>query len=200
MKIGETVTLSRACDVIEIPSGIRGSLPQGSPVRIMQSLGNSYSVVSDHGYGNMYRIDAQDADALGLSPAQLDSAQGAAAQGETFNEQLVWDQLKTVYDPEIPVNIVDLGLIYSCRITDLEQGGKKVDVDMSMTAPGCGMGNVLKADVEGKLSRLPEVREVRVEIVFDPPWQPGRMSEAAKLQLGFDLDYGSTGSSLPSFR
>ena len=199
MKIGETVSLSRACEVIEIPSGIRGTLPQGSPVRIMQSLGNSYTVVSDHGYGNMYRIDARDADALGLSTEEAE-AKHSSAQEATFNEQMVWDQLKTVYDPEIPVNIVDLGLIYSCRITDLDQGGKKIDVDMSMTAPGCGMGNVLKADVEGKLSRLPEVREVRVEVVFEPPWTPGRMSEAAKLQLGFDLDYGSADSSFQTFR
>src|SRR5690349_14712171 len=99
MKIGETVTLNRACDVIEIPSGIHGSLPQGSPVRIMQSLGNSYTVVSDHGYGNMYRIDAQDADALGLSPAQPDIPHAPAAQEGTFSEPMVWVQLKTVFDP-----------------------------------------------------------------------------------------------------
>ena len=100
--------------------------------------------------------------------------------------------LKTVYDPEIPVNIVDLGLIYSCQITEHELGGKKIDVKMSMTAPGCGMGNVLKADVESKLSRVPEVKQVDVQVVFEPPWNPGLMSEAAKLQLGFDLDYGSS--------
>ncbi len=104
---------------------------------------------------------------------------------------MVWEQLKTVYDPEIPVNIVDLGLIYACDITPLEGGGRKIDVKMSMTAPGCGMGNVLKADVETKLSRLPEVKAVNVEVVFEPAWGPGRMSEAAKLQLGFDLDYGA---------
>jgi metal-sulfur cluster biosynthetic enzyme len=103
---------------------------------------------------------------------------------------MLWDQLKTVFDPEIPVNIVDLGLIYACDIADLD-GGKKIDIKMSMTAPGCGMGNVIKADVEGKLSRLPDVKQVNVEVVFDPPWGPGRMSEAAKLQLGFDLDYGT---------
>jgi|SRR5262249_38501923 len=200
MKIGETVTLSRACDVIEIPSGIRGSLPQGSPVRIMQSLGNSYTVVTDYGYGNMYRIDVQDADALGFSPAEPEAVQASSAQTGTFSEQMVWDQLKTVYDPEIPVNIVELGLIYSCDITSVQQGGKRIDVKMSMTAPGCGMGGVLKAEVESKLSRLPDVKEVQVEVVFDPPWHPGRMSEAAKLQLGFDLDYGSAGPSFPTFR
>ena len=199
MKIGETINLSRACDVIEIPSGIRRSLPQGSSVRITQSLGNSYTVVADHGYGNMYRIDARDADALGIAPGEAEGQQTAGQEG-TFDEQMVWEQLKTVYDPEIPVNIVDLGLIYSSQITDLEKGGKKIDIQMSMTAPGCGMGNVLKADVESKLSRLPEVKEVYVEVVFDPPWHPGRMSEAAKLQLGFDLDYGSAGSGFPTYR
>ena len=198
MKIGETVTLSRACDVIEIPSGIRGSIPRGTNVRVMQSLGNSYSVTTDYGY--MYRIDARDADALGFSPAESETTQASSAQAGTFSEQMVWDQLKTVYDPEIPVNIVELGLIYSCDIVSLEQGGKRIDVKMSMTAPGCGMGGVLKAEVESKLSRLPEVKEVQVEVVLDPPWHPGRMSEAAKLQLGFDLDYGSAGSSFPTYR
>jgi len=108
-------------------------------------------------------------------------------QQEAFSEQMVWDQMKTIYDPEIPVNIVDLGLIYSCEIAPTDEGGKKIDIKMSMTAPGCGMGNVLKADVESKLAALPEVKEVRVDVVFDPPWNPTRMSEAARLQLGFDL-------------
>ena len=110
---------------------------------------------------------------------------------------MVWDQLKTVYDPEIPVNIVDLGLVYSCVIVPMEQGGNSVHIKMSMTAPGCGMGNVLKGDVQTKLARLPGVKEVHVEVVFDPPWHPGLMSDAAKLQLGFDLDYGTTHASPP---
>jgi probable FeS assembly SUF system protein SufT len=174
------ITLTRACEAIQIPSGIRQRLPAGTDVRIMQSLGSSYTVTSVHG---MSRIDARDADALGLAvPASKD-----ASTEQTFSEELVWDQLKTIYDPEIPISIADLGLIYSCVTTPLEQGGKRLDIKMSMTAPGCGMGDVLKADVEGKLSRLPEVKEVYVEIVFDPPWRPERMSEAAKLQLGFDI-------------
>jgi len=102
-------------------------------------------------------------------------------------ETAVLDAIATVYDPEIPVNIADLGLIYSCVTTPLEQGGNRIDIKMSMTAPGCGMGNVLKMDVESKLAKLPEVKEVNVEIVFEPAWGPARMSEAAKLQLGFDL-------------
>ena len=100
---------------------------------------------------------------------------------------MVWDQLKTVFDPEIPVNIADLGLIYSCVVTSPDDGGKKIDIKMTLTAPGCGMGNVLKNDVEKKLARLPSVKEVHVEVVLDPPWGPGRMSEEAKLQLGLDM-------------
>ena len=191
----EPITLSRACEVVEIPSGIRGTLPAGAVVGIMQSLGSGYTVATDRGY--MYRIDAKDTDALGL--ANEVPTQAPAVQEGIFSEQMVWDQLKTVYDPEIPVNIVDLGLVYSCVIAPLEQDGNRVHVKMSMTAPGCGMGNVLKADVESKLSRLPDVKEVHVEVVFDPPWHPGLMSDAAKLQLGFDLDYGTTQAPLPIY-
>jgi probable FeS assembly SUF system protein SufT len=183
----ELIELKRESEVIEIPSGVRRVLPAGSRVRISQFLGSGYTVVTD--MGCMCRIDAKDADVLGLTPP---AAEEKTACEQTFNEQMVWDQLRTVYDPEIPVNIVDLGLVYSCEITSHEQGGKKIDVKMSMTAPGCGMGNVLKADVETKLSQLPEVKAVNVQVVFDPPWYPGLMSEAAKLQLGFDLDYGSS--------
>jgi len=182
----ELIELKRECDAIEIPSGVHRVLPPLSRVRISQFLGSGYTVVSD--MGCMFRIDAKDADALGLTPPTAEAKEESEA---TFSEQMVWNQLKTVFDPEIPVNIVDLGLIYSCEITPHEQGGKKIDVKMSMTAPGCGMGNVLKADVESKLARLPEVKEVNVQVVLDPPWNPGLMSEAAKLQLGFDLDYGT---------
>ncbi len=188
------IKLSRDTEVIEIPSGTRSVLPAGSPVSIMQSLGGSYTI-SGGAYGAMYRIDARDVDALGLPTPQ----ETAPAEQKPFSEQLVWDELKTVFDPEIPVNVVDLGLIYECVITDIE-GGHKLDVKMSMTAPGCGMGNVLKADVENKLKRLPDVKAVNVEVVFDPPWGPARMSEAAKLQLGFDLDYGTESSSFPMMR
>ena len=191
MSASEPITLSRACEVIEIPSGIRGTLPVGAVVRIMQSLGSGYTVATDRGY--MCRVDAKDMDALGLSNAV--TAQAPAVREGLFSEQMVWDQLKTVYDPEIPVNIVDLGLVYSCVIVPMEQGGNSVHIKMSMTAPGCGMGNVLKGDVQTKLARLPGVKEVHVEVVFDPPWHPGLMSDAAKLQLGFDLDYGTTQAS-----
>jgi probable FeS assembly SUF system protein SufT len=188
----EPATLKRDCEVIEIPSGNRSIIAAGTSVRIMQSLGTSYTVMTEAGC--MCRVDSKDSEALGLSaPATMHQTKGD--QGG-FSEQLIWDQLKTVFDPEIPVNIVDLGLIYSCNITSIEPTGKKIDIKMAMTAPGCGMGGVLKADVEAKLSRLPEVREVQVEVVFDPPWNPGRMSEAAKLQLGFEADYGSSSFSV----
>jgi len=159
----------------------------------MQSLGSGYTVATDRGC--MYRVDAKDTDALGLSNAA--TAQAPTVHEGNFSEQMIWDQLKTVYDPEIPVNIVDLGLVYSCVTAPLEQGGNRIHIKMSMTAPGCGMGNVLKADVESRLSRLPGVKEVHVEVVFDPQWHPGLMSDAAKLQLGFDLDYGATQTSPP---
>jgi len=183
----EMIELKRECEAIEIPSGIRRMLPALTRVRISQFLGSGYTVVTDTGY--MCRIDGKDSDAMGLTPPVAQQKPSDVP----FSEHMVWDQLKTVFDPEIPVNIVDLGLIYSCKITDREQGGKKVAVDMSMTAPGCSMGNVLKADVESKLSSLPEVKEVDVQVVFEPPWNAGLMSEAAKLQLGFDLDYGMPG-------
>jgi probable FeS assembly SUF system protein SufT len=181
--LGEIIRLSRATEVTEIPSGIRGQLPPGTSVRITQSFGGSYTVMSD--YGLLYRVDAKDADALGLAP---ETPPESAAGSGPLREDLVWEVLKTGDDPEIPVNVVDLGLIYDCRIIEApEAPGKKIDVKMTMTAPGCGMANVLKADVESKLSGLPEVKQVQVDVVFDPPWNPSRMSDAAKLQLGFDL-------------
>jgi probable FeS assembly SUF system protein SufT len=181
----QPITLSRETDVVEVPSGINNKLPAGTIVRVMQNLGTTYTVYSD--YGLMYRVDAKDADALGMSNEPAANAPAPEQANEPFSEKMVWDQLKTVYDPEIPVNIADLGLIYSCQIKDLEQGAHRIDIEMSLTAPGCGMGNVLKNDVEMKLAKLPTVREVHVEVVLDPPWGPARMSEAARLQLGLDL-------------
>lgn len=188
----QSVTLKRACAAIAIPAGTKQMLAAGTTVRITQAMGSSYTVSAQ---GALYRIEAKDADALGITPDA--ETRGPA----TFSERMVWDQLKTVYDPEIPVNIVDLGLIYGCEIGEADGGGRKIDVQMSLTAPGCGMSDVLKADVEQKLRRLPEVKEVRVQVVFDPPWNPGRMTEAAKLQLGFDLDYtGNSGGAFPILR
>lgn len=184
------IQLARDCKAVEIPAGTMRALPAGTSVRIVQKLGGSYTVADD--YGLLFRIEAGDADALGITPEANTPAANAPA---AFSDQLVWDQLKTIFDPEIPVNVVDLGLIYSCIISKLDSGERKIDVKMSVTAPGCGMAGVLKSDVETKLSRLPEVKEVHVEVVFDPPWNPSFMSEAAKLQLGFDAEYGGPSSS-----
>ena len=124
----EPITLDRETDVVEIPSGIQNKLPAGTVVRVLQSLGNTYTVYSD--YGLMYRIDAKDADALGL--ADKPRPEAASEPSEPFSEKMVWDELKTVYDPEIPVNIADLGLIYSCQIKDLDTGGHRIDIEMSI--------------------------------------------------------------------
>lgn len=180
MVSNEQIVLSRDADATQIPSGIPHRLSAGTSVRLMQALGGSYTVMTDIGY--MVRVDAKDADALGLTP----SAAIADAPQE-FSEKLVWDKLRTVYDPEIPVNVVDLGLIYACQIAPVAEGNR-IEIKMTMTAPGCGMADVLKADIQRKLSDLPSVKELNVEVVFDPPWHPGKMSEAARLQLGLDVE------------
>ena len=178
----EQIALTRDIDTTQIPSGIPHRLAAGTKVRLMQALGGSYTVMSDMGY--MVRVDAKDADAIGITPA---ASAAVADVPQEFSEKLVWDQLRTVYDPEIPVNVVDLGLIYECQIAPVAEG-TKLDIKMTMTAPGCGMADVLKADIQRKLSGLPTVKELNVEVVFEPPWHPGKMSEAAKLQLGLDLE------------
>jgi probable FeS assembly SUF system protein SufT len=181
MKPGEIITLTRDVEATQIPSGMPHPLPSGSRVRLSQALGGSYTVTTEFGY--MVRIDDKDADALGLPVTTA----GHDAAPTEFSERLVWDQLRMVYDPEIPVNVVDLGLIYECKIAPAEEGNE-IDIKMTMTAPGCGMSDVLKADIQRRLAGLPSVKRLNVEVVFDPPWHPGRMSEAARLQLGLDLD------------
>lgn len=178
----DRIELRRDCEAIAVPSGQRQTLPAGTPLRIVQTRGGAFTVSND--IHAIFRIDGVDADALGLAPPKSGMP---AAQGP-LTDDLIWKTLKTVYDPELPVNVVDLGLIYSCDIKTSEQGRKSIAVRMAMTSPGCGMSNVLKADVETKLKRLPEVTEANVEVVFDPPWTQARMSEAARLQLGMDLD------------
>jgi probable FeS assembly SUF system protein SufT len=167
----EEATLARDVAVIQIPSGVPMTLKAGRPVTITQALGGAYTVLTEDGY--MVRVNGPDADAIGKPKTEAPAVVGGDIKAA------VWEQLKTVYDPEIPVNIVDLGLVYEC---DVNAG--KVSVKMSMTAPGCGMGDVLKADAEQKLRSVPGVTETAVEIVWEPPWDQSRMSEAAKLQLG----------------
>lgn len=177
------VALARDVEAVQIPSGYAIHLPAGTGVTITQSLGGAYTVMTD--YGDLARIAGKDADALGLeAPAAPAEQTAAPAEGPEGVEKLVWDQLRTCYDPEIPVNIVELGLVYSCVVTPREAGGYRVEIRFTLTAPGCGMGEWLKQDVQAKVSSLPGVEEVDVEVVFDPPWNQSMMSEAARLELG----------------
>src|SRR5262249_52532118 len=177
MRYSEILTLTRAIEATQIPSGVPHPLPAGSKVRLTQALGGSYTVMNEQGY--MLRIGPKDADALGIEASAVAPEHAAPAE---FSEQLEWEQLKTVDDPGIPVNVVDLGLIYECNIVPVEDG-VQIGIKMTMTAPGCGMSDVLKADIQRKLAALPSVKGLNVEVVFDPPWNPSRMSEAARLKL-----------------
>jgi probable FeS assembly SUF system protein SufT len=179
MTLREARTLQRDIEVTAIPYGEKVPLKAGSTVYVMQALGGSYTAMSDHGY--MVRIEGRDADAIGEEVQAGPSAQDLRDRPLA---DLVWDQLRSCYDPEIPVNIVDLGLVYSCDVSPLESGGNRVSVRFSLTAPGCGMGDILKRDIEQKVAALPGVGEADVQIAFDPPWDQSRMSEAARLQLG----------------
>ena len=165
-----------------VPVGTKVTLQKGEQAHITQSLGGSYTVIVN---GNMFRIAEKDADALGLEISAAPVA--TAPSGPLTQEELekkVWESLKTCYDPEIPVNIVDLGLIYDCHLTAVGDNSFKADVKMTLTAPGCGMGPVLAQDVQNKLISLEPIDEANVELVWDPPWNQGMMTEAAKLQLG----------------
>ena len=178
----EPKVLTRDVEASVVPIGTKVTLQKGEQAFITQSLGGSYTVVVN---GNMFRIAENDADALGLeakaAPASV-SASGPMTQEEL--EKKVWESLKTCYDPEIPVNIVDLGLIYDCHLTPIGENNYKADVKMTLTAPGCGMGPVLAQDVQNKLVSLEPIDEANVELVWDPPWNQSMMTEAAKLQLG----------------
>ena len=173
------VALKRDCEATIIPSGEKLTLAQGDVVVVTQSLGGSFTVRTEIGY--LVRIAALDADALGLAGAP---EQEAPVDAGPFTLDKVTAALKTVFDPEIPVNVVDLGLIYVCQAHPLADGGHRVEIKMSMTAPGCGMGDVLKADACRKVQGVAGVTDVDIEIVWEPAWDQSRMSEAAKLQLG----------------
>jgi probable FeS assembly SUF system protein SufT len=179
----ERVTLNRDCAAIQVPSGTWITVPAGSTGVIMQSLGGTYTVGLDS--GDMVRIEGKDGDALGKEPLST-LPDPATTKAETAEEvaELVWDQLRTCYDPEIPINIADLGLVYGCAVAPLVEGGHRVEIKMTLTAPACGMGDVLKAEVESKVERLPGVKETDVELVFEPPWDYNMIPDAAKLTLG----------------
>jgi len=174
----ENIVTKRLCTGLRVPSGETVEVPKGSMVQITQALGSSYTI---NYKGNLIRVDGQDADALGKEALHYTFH---CDGGADVNEDDVWQVLRSVYDPEIPVNIVDLGLVYGCEVRHLEDGLHRVDVTMTLTAPACGMGPVLVGEVEKKLLSVPHVDEAKVQLTFDPPWDRSKLSDAAKLHLG----------------
>jgi len=174
------LTLRRDCPAIMIPSGESITLPAGSQVWLTQTIGGGYSLMTDHGYS--VRVDGRDGDALGL--AELSDDKPANLAGSV--EEKVWGQLRSCFDPEIPVNIVELGLVYDCRVDTLPDGGHKAVVNFTLTAQGCGMGHFIREEIRRKLLALPEIDQADVELVWDPPWNQSRLSPSAKQQLGIE--------------
>ncbi|HET8880923.1 MAG TPA: putative Fe-S cluster assembly protein SufT [Solimonas sp.] len=177
--IHEPVSLTRDVIGILIPQGTKVELPEGARAQITQALGGSFTVQVE---GHLFRIEGRDADAIGQEIAK--GPEVAADASDEDIEKAVWDQLKTCYDPEIPVDIVELGLVYECKVETLEPGKRRASVRMTLTAPGCGMGDILVTDVKSKIEQIPTIVESDVELVFDPPWNQTMMSEAAKLATG----------------
>lgn len=178
-RTSEPVKFERDCPAVLVPQGEAVTLPAGSVGYITQSLGGSFTVFVE---GNLFRIAGADADAIGKTPPEdIHLDEGA---GDEAVEKLVWEQLRTCFDPEIPINVVELGLVYSCDLEPAAAGQRKVNIKMTLTAPGCGMGDILVEDVRTKIERVPTVVEADVELVFDPPWNQSMMSEAARLETG----------------
>jgi probable FeS assembly SUF system protein SufT len=173
-------TLSREITVTQIPSGEKHTLPVGTKIMIHQTLGGSYTVQTDHG---LFRIDGKDGDALGEEAADHTIEAATLADGAP-NPEAVWDQLRKVFDPEIPVNIVDLGLVYSMEVERKPDNAFKVNVAMTLTAPGCGMGPAIAEDAKGKILLVPGVGDADVRITWDPPWNQSMISEEGKMKLG----------------
>ena len=175
----EPVRFERDCAAVLVPQGDEVTLPAGTVGYITQSLGGSWTVFVE---GNLMRIAGKDADAIGKEPPlPIDLPEGASDEDV---EALVWRQLRTCFDPEIPVNIVELGLVYSAEVATREDGQRMVDVRMTLTAPACGMGEILVDDVRSKIEMIPTVAEADVELVFDPPWNRSMMSDVARLETG----------------
>lgn len=175
----EPVVVQRDVKAVVIPAGIEVKLRVGQAGYITQSLGGSFTVYVE---GNLFRIAGEDADAIGKELAKVPELAPDATDEDL--RKIVWDQMRTCYDPEIPINIVDLGLVYECEVKPNADGTRDVEIRMTLTAPGCGMGEVLVQDVKEKVERIPTVRAANVELVFDPPWNQSMMSEAARLQTG----------------
>lgn len=175
----EPVTLSRDVRAVIIPAGEELLLREGTSGFITQALGGSFTVYVE---GNLFRIAGADADALGMQPVPPPEIPENATDKDI--EEVIWQQLKTCFDPEIPINVVDLGLIYRCDVTPMPNGQRSVSIDMTLTAPGCGMGEILVQDAQEKIAVIPTVADVHVELVFDPPWNQSMMSDEARLQTG----------------
>ena len=176
----ELITVERDCEAILIPSGDPIKLIKGTHVRITQALGGDYTLFVN---GNLVKIAGVDADAIGKQTVKLGKSAHEHKSGKPVEEKQVWEQLRTVYDPEIPVNIVELGLVYDLNIKN-NNDGSFVNVKMTLTAPGCGMGPTIAMDAEMKIRNIPNVKDVLVEIVWEPLWDRDMMSDEAKLQLG----------------
>jgi probable FeS assembly SUF system protein SufT len=181
--VGQTVRFTRDCEVVQIPAGHRLTMPRGTEAVVTQSLGGTFTLQVPR-LGALVRLGGQDADAIGLEAPAPQPRGPQAGAGDL--ERQVWEALKTCYDPEIPVNIVDLGLVYDLRIAGSPDGGNAVDVKMTLTAQGCGMGATIAADAEDKIQTLPGVSRARVEIVWDPPWSPQMISPEGREKLGVD--------------
>ncbi len=175
----EPFSLSRDVKAVIIPAGEELQLREGTSGFITQALGGSFTVYVE---GNLFRIAGADADALGKEPVPAPEIPENATDSDI--EEVIWKQLMTCYDPEIPVDIVNLGLVYKCDVVSLGNGERSVSVDMTLTAPGCGMGEILVQDAQEKISVIPTIADVTVELVFDPPWNQGMMSDEARLQTG----------------
>jgi probable FeS assembly SUF system protein SufT len=175
----EPVTFVRDCSAVLIPAGERVTLPAGSTGFMTQALGGSFTIYIE---GNLFRIAGHDGDAIGKEPLAAPDVPEDATEADI--ESAVWQQLRTCYDPEIPINIVELGLVYECKIERAQSGQRVVKVKMTLTAPGCGMGEVLAQDVREKIEIIPTVERANVELVFDPPWSQSMMSEEARLEAG----------------
>ncbi len=178
-RTSEPVKFERDCAAVLVPQGEKVTLPAGSVGYITQALGGSFTVFVE---GNLFRIAGDDADALGKEPPEALQLENEADDDAV--EVLVWKQLRTCFDPEIPINVVELGLVYDCDIERLEDGSRKVNIKMTLTAPACGMGDILVDDVRTKVERVPTVAEADVDLVFDPPWNQSMMSDAARLETG----------------
>ncbi len=175
----EPVVVERDVKVVVIPAGINVTLRAGQAGYITQALGGSFTLYVE---GNLFRIAGEDADAIGKTPVKPLELPPNATEEDV--KDLVWEQMRTCYDPEIPINVVDLGLVYECEIERNADDTRTVRVKMTLTAPGCGMGDILVQDVKEKVELIPTVKEARVELVFDPPWNQSMMSDAARLQTG----------------